>query len=56
MVQRSRRVIPPAIKVDLTDRQAHDLGVGLHVPRLTVLTRRRLGTILTLHDEAVDSH
>jgi hypothetical protein len=44
-------------EVDLTDRQAHDLGVGLEALRLTVLTHRRLGHSLLdpiLH--AVDPH
>jgi hypothetical protein len=56
MVQCSRHVIPPAIKADLTDQQAHDLGVGLHVQRNQVLTGRRLGTILTTISEKVDPH
>ena len=43
---------------DLTDRQAHDLTVGLnHTPPTTVLTCRRLGTSLTRQaDEVVDPH
>jgi hypothetical protein len=52
----SGNVIPPAIKVDLTDRQAHDLEIGLEALRAKVLTRQRLGTILTQADEAVDPH
>jgi hypothetical protein len=47
MVQCSRHVIPPAVKVDLTDQPAHDLGVGLEALRAIVLTAWRLGTILT---------
>ena len=46
MVQCSRHVIPPAIKVDLTDQPAHDLALELEVLRQTVLTGWRLGTIL----------
>ncbi|WP_188584456.1 hypothetical protein [Egicoccus halophilus] len=46
MVQCSKHVIPPAIKVDLTDQPAHDLAVELEVLRHTVLTDRRLSTIL----------
>jgi hypothetical protein len=43
MVQCSRHDIPPAVEGDLTDRQGHDLTVGLEVLALTVLTCRRLG-------------
>jgi hypothetical protein len=46
MVQYSRHVIPPAIQVNLTDQQAHDLGLELNAPSLPVLTCRRLGTSL----------
>jgi hypothetical protein len=44
-------------KVDLTDRPAHDLDVGLSALRSQVLTNQRLGTSLT-HEptEAVDPH
>jgi hypothetical protein len=56
MVQCSWHVIPPAIKVDLTDRQAHDLEVGLEVLRAIVLTCRRLGTILTRTTKKVEPH
>jgi hypothetical protein len=57
MVQCSRHVIPPAVEADLTDQQAHDLGLGLEVLRAVVLTHRRLGTILTpSSDEVVDPH
>ena len=57
MVQCSRHAIPPAITVNLTDRRAHDLDVGLDDQVPSVLTRRRLGTILahTLR-EMVDRH
>jgi hypothetical protein len=54
MVQCSRHVIPPAIKGLLTDRPAHDLEVGLDALRQSVLTGRRLGTILTSNSEMVD--
>jgi hypothetical protein len=44
-------------KVDLTDQRAHDLDLELEVLLSTVLTRRRLGTILTRSaTEAVDPH
>ena len=57
MVQCSRHVIPPAIQVNLTDQQAHDLDLGLNAQRHTVLTCRRLGTSLTHStDEVVDPH
>jgi hypothetical protein len=58
MVQCSQHVIPPAIEVNLTDRQAHDLAVGLQHARLsTVLTCQRLGTSLTdPAAEVVDPH
>jgi len=56
MVQCSRHVIPPAIKGLLTDRPAHDLEVGLNALRQSVLTGRRLGTILTSNGEEVDPH
>jgi len=57
MVQCSNRhVIPPAIKVDLTDRPAHDLGVGLDVQASAVLTGQRLGTILTPKSRTVEPH
>jgi len=57
MVQCSRHAIPPAIAADLTDRQAHDLGLELDALFPTVLTCRRLGTSL-IHraGEVVDSH
>ena len=57
MVQCSQHVIPPAIQVHLTNRLAHDLGLGLDVLRTTVLTSQRLGTSLT-HNvaEVVDPH
>lgn len=55
MVQCSQHVIPPAIQVILTNRPAHDLAVGLDVPRDTVLTGRRLGTILH-YRKTVDPH
>jgi len=29
MVQCSEHVIPPVVRVDLTDRQAHDLDLGV---------------------------
>jgi hypothetical protein len=56
MVQCSTHVIPPAITADLTDQQAHDLGVGLNVRRTAVLTHQRLGTILTNNQRTVDPH
>jgi hypothetical protein len=56
MVQCSRHVIPPAVQVDLTSQQAHDLGVGLNAQRLAVLTHQRLGTILTPRSETVEAH
>jgi hypothetical protein len=57
MVQCSRHAIPPAIQVNLTDRQAHDLGVGLNTLREPVLPRRPLGTSLTRSAaEVVDPH
>ena len=47
MVQCSKHVIPPAVQVDLTDQQAHDLDLGLQGVRSeTVLTCQRLGTSL----------
>ncbi len=57
MVQCSRHVIPPAIQVDLTNWQAHDLGLELKALRNRVLTCQRLGTSLT-HSltEVVDPH
>jgi len=56
MVQCSKHVIPPAIEADLTDQAAHDLGLGLTVLPLIVLTDRRLRTILTLSGKMVDPH
>jgi hypothetical protein len=57
MVQCSRHVIPPAIQVDLTDWQAHDLGVELSALLLRVLTCQRLRTSLTdSAAEVVDPH
>jgi hypothetical protein len=57
MVQCSRHVIPPAIPVGLTDRQAHDLELELEALRTPVLTCRRLGTILTHPlSKVVDPH
>jgi len=57
MVQCSKHVIPPVVQVDLTDRPAHDLGVGLEALPPTVLTGQRLGTILTrTPNEVVDPH
>jgi hypothetical protein len=57
MVKCSRHVIPPAVEVHLTDRQAHDLDVGLFALSAGVLTRRRLGHSLTdLLRSAVDPH
>ena len=57
MVQSSQHVIPPAIRVILTDWQAHDLDVELNALRSRVLTCQRLGTRLT-HSaaEVVDPH
>jgi hypothetical protein len=43
MNQCSRHDIPPAVEGDLTDRQGHDLGIGLETLELVVLTCRRLG-------------
>jgi hypothetical protein len=44
-------------KVDLTNQQAHDLGVELEVQLQVVLTRWWLGTILTrCANEVVDPH
>jgi len=51
MVQCSQHVIPPAVQVDLTDQQVHDLGLGLNARRNSVLTHQRLGTILTPKDD-----
>jgi len=57
MVQCSRHVIPPAIQVNLTNRQAHHLALGLNAPLSGVLTCRRLGTSLTDSvAEVVDPH
>lgn len=57
MVQCSRHVIPPAIQVNLTNRLAHDLVLGLSAQRTRVLTYRRLGTSLTDSvAEVVDPH
>jgi hypothetical protein len=57
MVQCSQHVIPPAITVNLTNRQAHDLGVDLDDQGTAVLTRRRLGTILTRSRSGmIDAH
>jgi len=57
MVQCSRHVIPPAIQVNLTNRQAHHLAVGLKAQSKRVLTCRRLGTSLTdSAAEVVDPH
>jgi hypothetical protein len=43
--------------VDLTDRRAHDLAVGLEALDKRVLTRQRLGTSLTRSpNEVVDPH
>jgi hypothetical protein len=57
MVQCSRHVIPPAIQADLTDQQAHDLGLELNALSLVVLTCQRLGTSLTHSPgEVVDPH
>jgi hypothetical protein len=52
MVQCSQHVIPPAIQVNLTNRQAHDLDLELNALLRRVLTCRRLGTSLT--DSAVE--
>jgi hypothetical protein len=42
---------------NLTDRQAHDLEIGLDALRSEVLTCRRLGTIFTRPpSETVDPH
>ena len=47
----------PGIKADLSDRPAHDLGLGLSVLRHVVLTGQRLGTILTRSTaEVIDPH
>ena len=54
MVQCSRHVIPPAITANLTNRPAHDLDLGLNTQRISVLTDRRLGTILLTHPEPND--
>lgn len=57
MVQCSKHVIPPAIQVNLTDQQAHDLDVGINSLRTPVLTCWRLGTSLTdSAAEVVDPH
>jgi hypothetical protein len=57
MDQCSRHVIPPAIQVDLTNQQAHDLAVGLDVLCRKVLTCQRLGTISPHNrSEVVDPH
>jgi hypothetical protein len=57
MVQCSQHVIPPAITVNLTDRRAHGLEVDLHDLIPIVLTRQRLGTILThTTSRMVDPH
>jgi hypothetical protein len=57
MAQCSRHVIPPAIQADLTNWQAHDLGLGLDALRTGVLTCQRLGTSLThTTAEVVDPH
>jgi hypothetical protein len=57
MVQCSQHAIPPAIQVNLTDRQAHDLEVGLNTQRPGVLSCQRLGTSLTESAaEVVDPH
>jgi hypothetical protein len=47
MDQCSQHVIPPAITVNLTDQQAHALNPDLNDQAFSVLTRQRLGTILT---------
>lgn len=57
MVQCSKHVIPPVVQVDLTDRPAHDLELGLNARLHTVLTDQRLGTSLTdSTSEVVDPH
>lgn len=56
MVQCSKHVIPPAITVHLTNRPAHDLGVGLNAQRLLVLTGQRLETSLAHSARPVDPH
>jgi hypothetical protein len=57
MVQCSKHVIPPAVQVDLTNRPAHDLVLELQAQRATVLTNRRLRTILNHQTiEMVDTH
>jgi len=57
MVQCSRHVIPPVVQVDLTDQQAHDLGVELKALPETVLTCWWLGHSLSdRFREAVDPH
>ncbi len=57
MVQCSWHVIPPAIQVNLTDWEAHDLALGLDALASAVLTYRRLETSLTrLSTEVVDPH
>lgn len=57
MVQCSQHVIPPAVTIDLTDRQAHDLELELKVLLRTVLTYQRLRTILARSaNEMVDPH
>ncbi|HYF45453.1 MAG TPA: hypothetical protein VD926_04535 [Acidimicrobiales bacterium] len=56
MVQCSQHVIPPAVQVDLTDQQAHDLVLELNALRSSVLTRQRLGTILTPTARTVEAH
>jgi hypothetical protein len=57
MVQCSKHVMPRAIQVDLADQQPHDPERELHVPRTSVPTRWRLGTILTRDaNEVVDPH
>jgi len=57
MVQCSKHVIPPAIPIDLTDQQAHDLDVELQTRGPTVLTCQRLRTSLTRQaSQVVDPH
>jgi hypothetical protein len=56
MVQCSQHVIPAALAVDLTDRPAHDLAIGLEVRDSMVLTGQRLGTSLTPKGEPVEAH
>ena len=46
MVQCSKHAIPPAIPINLTNRQAHDLDLELDAHAPTVLTYQRLGTSL----------